>query len=216
MAQMPEEGERFKIVDSQWRSIIKKAVAEKTVDAVIEIENMLPKLTESLKLLDIITKGLNAYLETKRLYFPRFFFLSNEELLGILSLANDPIGVQIHLTKVFEGINRLEMDEHLDIHAMISPQKEKVLFNQSGQDPINPNNSSGSVEKWLLEVEDMMRVSMWDTNKACMLDHEEQDRIAWIGDWPQQSILAINSMFWTRKVCAVLSIAIAIATSISS
>ena len=200
MAQMPEEGERFKIVDNQWRNMIKKAVAEKTVDAIIEIENMLPKLTESLKLLDIITKGLNAYLETKRLYFPRFFFLSNEELLGILSLANDPIGVQIHLTKVFEGINRLEMDEHMDIHAMISPQKEKVLFNQSGQDPINPNNSSGSVEKWLLEVEDMMRVSMWDTNKATMLDHEQQDRLTWIGDWPQQSVLAINSMFWTRKV----------------
>lgn len=40
-----------------------------------------------------ILKELHDYLDSKRAAFPRFYFLSNEELLAVLAQANDPVSL---------------------------------------------------------------------------------------------------------------------------
>ena len=106
--------------------------------------------------LEEVTKGLNQYLESKQGLFPRFYFLSNDELLEILSETKEPLKVQPHIGKCMEGINRLIFDDDKKILGMKSMEGEEVKFNRV----IDPVLARGNVEEWLLQVEEVMIASV--------------------------------------------------------
>lgn len=78
--------------------------------------------------LDRIQKNLDAYLEEKRQLFPRFYFLSNDELLQILANAHDIQAVEKHINKCFDNICGLILFEGggnvPDIGGFISSERE--------------------------------------------------------------------------------------------
>lgn len=99
--------------------------------------------------LDRIQKNLEQYLEQKRVLFPRFYFLSNDELLQILANAADIRAVEKHINKCFDNINGLLLVETggtPDIHGMKSGEGEEVEFSK-----IKVRNNG--VEVWMKGIE---------------------------------------------------------------
>ncbi|XP_034961986.1 dynein axonemal heavy chain 1 isoform X2 [Zootoca vivipara] len=195
--QLPVESKRYQTMERSWKKIMKNADENREVINVCPDPRLLEKLRECNKLLDLVQKGLSEYLETKRGAFPRFYFLSDDELLEILSQTKDPTAVQPHLRKCFENIARLQFQEDLQITHMYSAEGEEVkLFS-----PIYP---TGNVEDWLLEVERIMRASVRDNIERSIKVYPKTPRTTWVLDWPGQVTIAGCQTFWTKEVSEAL------------
>jgi dynein heavy chain len=201
--QLPTEARRFQGVDTLWRKTLADVNVDpnfiSTADPEKQLEGKFKKANEKL---EEITKGLNDYLEMKRLYFPRFFFLSNDELLEILSQTKEPRAVQPHLGKCFEGINKVKFENDLKISTMISAEGEVVKMDRP-VDPETPANK-GNVEKWLLELESIQWDSLRTLTVASLEEYPTIPRRNWILNWPAQVILGVSAVYWTTEVTTAL------------
>lgn len=70
---------------------------------------MMAELQQMNLSLERIQKALDMFLETKRMIFPRFYFISNDDLLEILGNTKNPENIQPHMKKLFDNIKSLKI-----------------------------------------------------------------------------------------------------------
>lgn len=74
---------------------------------------LMPTLIDANKVMENILHSLDGYLDAKRMAFPRFFFLSNEDIFEIIAQSHNPQAIQTYLTKCFDGI-KVYVRRHLE------------------------------------------------------------------------------------------------------
>uniref|UniRef100_H2YVP9 AAA+ ATPase domain-containing protein n=1 Tax=Ciona savignyi TaxID=51511 RepID=H2YVP9_CIOSA len=196
--QLPTESQLFSQVDKSWREIMRRT--EDRPNALRAATG--PGVLESLQLcnsnLEKIQKCLEDYLELKRLAFPRFYFLSNDELLSVLSHGREPVSIQPHLVKCFANIKYLDIRGGSSkapntVHAMISAEGETVAM------PKYVNvRARGSVENWLSSVEGAMIDTVRKHLRMALLTwtHDPNALVEWMLKYPGQVVLTVVSIFY--------------------
>ena len=158
--QLPNEWKRFSDVNKTWKDLLAQASETPTVmpyclnTKTEKDEPVKEAFTKANLELEKVQKGLNDYLENKRSSFARFYFLSDDELLQILSEAKNPHSVNKQMRKLFENIAYLDMSEDdCEMTGLNSSSGEKMPF----RDAVLPRKN---IENWLGEVESMMKRSI--------------------------------------------------------
>ncbi|KAH8043393.1 dynein light chain binding protein [Aureococcus anophagefferens] len=131
-------------------------------------------------------------------------------LLEILAETKDPTRVQPHLKKCFDGVANLEFTKNLDIMACLdapAPKGERLEFayDACNHKMINPKDSGGNVEKWLVEVEAIMKKSLANAIDEAVVDFEKNDRKSWLAAWQGQVVLTVNQITWGQLTEAAIN-----------
>jgi len=158
----------------------------------------LKKFIDNNKRFDDIQKCLEEYLSTKRAAFPRFYFLSNDEMLEILSQTRNPHAVQPHLIKCFDSMKKVEFTKEKEsktVVGMFSPENEFVQWSGIVK-------AEGGVEFWLTAIEKMMTQSLYDKTRIAVNLYPENgiERSQWLFHTAAQPILTVDMIMWTKGV----------------
>uniref|UniRef100_A0A2K6F430 Dynein axonemal heavy chain 14 n=1 Tax=Propithecus coquereli TaxID=379532 RepID=A0A2K6F430_PROCO len=151
--QLPAETKLFAQVISMWKKVMSKIQNKLNALQIMTSAGVLEILQNCNIHLENIKKSLEDYLEIKRVIFPRFYFLSNAELLDILADSRNPEAVQPHLVQCFENIKQL-----LIWKQEIGPPAVKMLISAEGECLVLPKKIRvrSAVEQWLVNVEKSM------------------------------------------------------------
>lgn len=198
-SQLPEDSKRFEKIDREFKQVLSEMVATPNVVKATNRAGLFDRLDSILRDLTLCEKALNDYLETKRLAFPRFYFVSSADLLDILSNGNQPDLIQRHLTKLFDSLGKLVFIQEGGKNTkrakeMVSKENEEyVKF-------ITICECTGKVEVWLNRVIDIMRQTLHNLFGLAVSTYDEKPREVWIYDYPAQPALCGTQIWWTTEV----------------
>ncbi|XP_053294795.1 dynein axonemal heavy chain 11 [Pleuronectes platessa] len=202
--QLASDAERFQGIHTDFQGLMTEVVQNSNVVEVTNHTGFLENLETLQRRLSLCEKALAEYLETKRLTFPRFYFVSASDLLEIVSKGTQPKQVTRHLLKLFDNIADLrfkdsdrnageEDDEEAVAIGMYSREGEYVPFTE-------PCLCKGQAECWLGALESTMRCTVRREIQEAVAAYEDKPRDQWIFDYPAQVGLTGSQVWWATDV----------------
>jgi len=196
--QLPDESYSWGLVDKKWASAMTLTHNHSDFMNVMHREKILENFEQCNRLLESITNKLYIYLESKRFLFARFFFLSNDELITLLSNSRNKQEINRSIRKLFEYISTLGFNEN----SMITQISDEGFETVNLRNPIDTLNHD--IEEWMGLLEDEMKGTIKDLIKDALAAYPKKKRDQWVYDFPSQAIIVSSQVIWTQHVTNVI------------
>nr|XP_037870708.1 cytoplasmic dynein 2 heavy chain 1 isoform X3 [Bombyx mori] len=171
-----ELGTKFKKVDLNFRHVTRIIESDPRISAILQSTRLQPMLDSISEQLLACQSALNQYIDEKRSIFPRFYFLSDDDLLELLGQARAgsegrEVVMQSHLKKLFPGITGVRLGPGgMSVTALCSHFGEVFQLD-------HPIDIDCAVEVWLKNLENEIRSSLQNMTLKCLVTNSlhEQD-----------------------------------------
>ncbi|KZC13452.1 Dynein heavy chain 10, axonemal [Dufourea novaeangliae] len=196
--QLPDEAKKFDEIDKSFRKIMTDTSKRVFVLDCCMISGRKDEFESMIHGLDKCQKSLTDYLNSKRAVFPRFTFLSDDELLNILG-SGVPTAIQEHVGKMFDNLDKFRLEhsttDNVMATALISCENEVMDFR-------NPVLAEGKIEEWMVVATEEMKKSNRYLTKKAVYDYGKvrRPRTEWMLDFQGMMILAADQIWWTAEV----------------
>ncbi|CAD6239204.1 GSCOCG00008639001-RA-CDS, partial [Cotesia congregata] len=168
--------------DKEFRYLIGEVSRDPRVPSLRRLP--MPAIVSLKDLLDRCQRSLDEFLEEKRAAYPRLYFLSDEDLLELISGSS--LGLKNHLPKLFQGVGSVEIKDGT-ISAIVSPEDEMLVFTRG-------IDLADSLPAWLANLEEEIRVTLAKKLEVCY-----QDRAQEVSKYPSQILLLAERIHFTER-----------------
>jgi dynein heavy chain len=205
--ELPDDARRFLDIDSAVKTILQRAYKAKNVKLIC-MQPGLPEKLESLeKKQDQCKKALSEFLDGKRRQFPRFYFMSEADLLDLLSNSSQPLKVLVHLDKILLATKEAKLQTlkngqgHAALSWVAGVGKEEVAFDTAV--PL-----LGKAESYLLALLHAQNYALSRLLSSSVGRYPQEPRAEWImkkkpdgtTEDPAQVIILVAGMDYTQGV----------------
>lgn len=184
----------FHRIDKDFRYIMRDIASNPKVMTLGKINNVQMIIDSLLNQLQHCQNTLTTYMTGKRDLFPRFYFLSDDDLLEMLGQSSKENILQKHISKLFPGVNRLDVtlvDKNLKIRSIKSAEGDNVQL-------LEEVLVIEAVETWLRKLDHQIKDTLKHMIRLCY--QRNNLTLDTIRMFPMQVLCLVNSVNFTAKL----------------
>ncbi len=191
--ELPEDAFRFAGIDLDVRQILHEAWGMKNVKASCTMDGLPAYLEQILQRLELCQKSLADFLDGRRRQFPRYYFVSEADLLDILSNGSVPHKVLVHTSKIYLCTKTLVLVDaeaaasaSLDDGGVVGPPRRPVatkFVSDVGVEEVAlepPVPLEGKVEVYMQNVLNGMKLTLFKSLTRSLHRYQELPRVDWL------------------------------------